>query len=384
MPPSTTRWLPTGRSTGSPSTGAPGSWPTWSAASTAARPSTAGSARCRARRPSALRRPAIGGRRGPGGRRDGAPGALRTGPALGRPSLGPGSAEGRSPLPRLGIVSRSLGLDDDAALRPMPRTAARRRSSSRATRACGYPSPARNVTDVVSPAPTGSTRPAPGALHRSARRRPLRGRTVTAGRPPRAGWSTSSASPWRRCSVVTRCRSPYAAPGPLSATSRWPTSSRPTGTCSSGTRRDERRALRPDDDPLDPPMVMVTAVHDGTAAAWWVPRQSGMEPGSITVWLSKANHTFRVAILADVFAVHFLTAADPSWPPLSAPRPVTTIDKFTRRSWHPGPGGVPAARRCDPPPGRPQDAIARRRVRPRVPGPGPMESRSAARASRCG
>ena len=34
--------------------------------------------------------------------------------------------------------------------------------------------------------------------------------------------------------------------------------------------------------------------------------QCSVDPGRFAVWLSKANHTYGVALRAEVFAVHFL------------------------------------------------------------------------------
>ena len=51
---------------------------------------------------------------------------------------------------------------------------------------------------------------------------------------------------------------------------------------------------------LDPPMVVVTAAAGGERAGCLVGfhSQSSIEPARCCVWLSKANHTYRVALLA--------------------------------------------------------------------------------------
>ncbi|HEU4840852.1 MAG TPA: flavin reductase, partial [Ilumatobacteraceae bacterium] len=63
---------------------------------------------------------------------------------------------------------------------------------------------------------------------------------------------------------------------------------------------------------VDPAMVVVTVAHDGRRAGCLVGfhSQCSIEPLRYAVWLSKANHTYRVALLADWLGVHFLTADD--------------------------------------------------------------------------
>lgn len=63
---------------------------------------------------------------------------------------------------------------------------------------------------------------------------------------------------------------------------------------------------------LDPPLVVVTTVAEDERAGCLVGfhAQSSIEPERYSVWLSKANHTYRVGLRATRFAVHFLTAAD--------------------------------------------------------------------------
>jgi flavin reductase (DIM6/NTAB) family NADH-FMN oxidoreductase RutF len=63
---------------------------------------------------------------------------------------------------------------------------------------------------------------------------------------------------------------------------------------------------------LDPPVVVVTVAAAGERAGCLVGfhSQSSIDPRHYAVWLSKANHTYRVALRSDLFAVHFLTAAD--------------------------------------------------------------------------
>jgi flavin reductase (DIM6/NTAB) family NADH-FMN oxidoreductase RutF len=62
----------------------------------------------------------------------------------------------------------------------------------------------------------------------------------------------------------------------------------------------------------DPPLVVVTTVAEGERAGCLVGfhAQSSIDPQHYCVWLSKANHTYRVALRARHFAVHFLTSSD--------------------------------------------------------------------------
>lgn len=62
----------------------------------------------------------------------------------------------------------------------------------------------------------------------------------------------------------------------------------------------------------DPPVVVVTTAVEGVRAGCLVGfhSQSSMSPQQYCVWLSKANHTYRVGLRADHFAVHVLTADD--------------------------------------------------------------------------
>ena len=63
---------------------------------------------------------------------------------------------------------------------------------------------------------------------------------------------------------------------------------------------------------LDPPLMVLTTEADGVRAGCLVGfhAQSSITPGHYCVWLSKANHTYRVGLRARRFAVHFLTAED--------------------------------------------------------------------------
>ena len=62
----------------------------------------------------------------------------------------------------------------------------------------------------------------------------------------------------------------------------------------------------------DPPLIVLTTAAEGEQAGCLVGfhAQSSITPERYCVWLSKANHTYRVGLRAAHFAVHFLTEAD--------------------------------------------------------------------------
>jgi flavin reductase (DIM6/NTAB) family NADH-FMN oxidoreductase RutF len=62
----------------------------------------------------------------------------------------------------------------------------------------------------------------------------------------------------------------------------------------------------------DPPLIVLTTAVDDELAGCLVGfhAQSSISPQHYCVWLSKANHTYRVGLRASHFAVHFLTAQD--------------------------------------------------------------------------
>jgi flavin reductase (DIM6/NTAB) family NADH-FMN oxidoreductase RutF len=63
---------------------------------------------------------------------------------------------------------------------------------------------------------------------------------------------------------------------------------------------------------VDPPLIVLTTVAEGERAGCLVGfhSQSSIDPQHYCVWLSKANHTYRVGLRATHFAVHFLTTGD--------------------------------------------------------------------------
>lgn len=62
----------------------------------------------------------------------------------------------------------------------------------------------------------------------------------------------------------------------------------------------------------DPAMVVVTCVAGGESAGCLVGfhSQCGIDPVRYVVWISRVNHTFGVAMVADELVVHLLDADD--------------------------------------------------------------------------
>lgn len=94
---------------------------------------------------------------------------------------------------------------------------------------------------------------------------------------------------------------------------------------------------------LDPPLVIVTVAagseHAGCLVGFHT--QSSIDPVRYSVWLSKANHTYRVALRASHLAVHYLTAGDLELARLFGTRSGDDIDKFAGLRIADGPGRVP-------------------------------------------
>jgi flavin reductase (DIM6/NTAB) family NADH-FMN oxidoreductase RutF len=109
---------------------------------------------------------------------------------------------------------------------------------------------------------------------------------------------------------------------------------------------------------LDAPMAVVTAATgaatgaaaDGERAGCLVGfhAQCSIDPPQHAVWLSKANHTYRVALLADHLGVHLLTDsdADRDLAELFGTLSGDDTDKFAGLDVESGPGGVPVLVGC--------------------------------------
>src|SRR5690625_6744052 len=62
----------------------------------------------------------------------------------------------------------------------------------------------------------------------------------------------------------------------------------------------------------DAPLIVVTTAAEGERAGCLVGfhSQASISPQRYCFWLSKANHTYRVALRSEHFAVHFLTRSE--------------------------------------------------------------------------
>lgn len=99
---------------------------------------------------------------------------------------------------------------------------------------------------------------------------------------------------------------------------------------------------------VDAPMVVVTTAVAGERAGCLVGfhSQSAIDPQRYCVWLSKANHTYRVALRSTYLAVHFLGEDDRDLAERFGTRTGDDVDKFEGLETHTGPDGVPLLERC--------------------------------------
>ncbi len=98
----------------------------------------------------------------------------------------------------------------------------------------------------------------------------------------------------------------------------------------------------------DTAMVVVTAAADGERAGCLVGFhcQVSIEPRRYGVWLSRANHTYRVAAKGRSLAVHALRAGDHDLAALFGGETGDEHDKLADCDWSAGPDGVPLLDRC--------------------------------------
>jgi flavin reductase (DIM6/NTAB) family NADH-FMN oxidoreductase RutF len=99
---------------------------------------------------------------------------------------------------------------------------------------------------------------------------------------------------------------------------------------------------------LDPALIVVTTAVNRERAGCLVGfhTQSSIEPKRFCVWLSKANHTYRVALRSSHLAVHFLTVDDLPLAQLFGTRTGDDVDKFRNLEVTAGPGDVPVLADC--------------------------------------
>ncbi|MEU6776945.1 flavin reductase family protein [Streptomyces sp. NPDC046759] len=97
---------------------------------------------------------------------------------------------------------------------------------------------------------------------------------------------------------------------------------------------------------LNPDMCVVTAVAGGERAGCLVgfASQCSIRPPRFVVWLSKANHTYRVARAAQHLAVHLITRDQRELAELFGGRTGDETDKFACLDWTEGYGGAVVVR----------------------------------------
>ncbi|MBP2579900.1 flavin reductase (DIM6/NTAB) family NADH-FMN oxidoreductase RutF [Streptomyces sp. PvR006] len=96
-------------------------------------------------------------------------------------------------------------------------------------------------------------------------------------------------------------------------------------------------------DVLDGPMYVVTAASGGERAGCLVgfASQCSIAPPRFAVWLSVANHTYRVAREAEYLTVHLLHQDERPLAELFGGETGDRVDKFASVDWRPGEGGSP-------------------------------------------
>jgi flavin reductase (DIM6/NTAB) family NADH-FMN oxidoreductase RutF len=99
---------------------------------------------------------------------------------------------------------------------------------------------------------------------------------------------------------------------------------------------------------LNTPLVVVTAASRDERAGCVVGfhTQCSIDPVRYALWLSKANHTYRVALFSTSLAVHFLGESDHDLAALFGGETGDDVDKFERCSWQSGPDEVPLLDGC--------------------------------------
>jgi flavin reductase (DIM6/NTAB) family NADH-FMN oxidoreductase RutF len=99
---------------------------------------------------------------------------------------------------------------------------------------------------------------------------------------------------------------------------------------------------------LDPAMLVVTmrAGDERSGCLVGFHAQCSIDPLQYTVWISKANHSFRLALAADVFVLHLLDDGDRALATLFGETTGDEVDKFTRCNWHEGTDGAPILDDC--------------------------------------
>ena len=99
---------------------------------------------------------------------------------------------------------------------------------------------------------------------------------------------------------------------------------------------------------LDNPLIVVTTAegHERAGCLVGFHAQSSIDPDRYSVWLSKANYTYRLGLRASHLAIHFLTSADLPLAERFGTLTGDETDKFAGMRVSTGPGGVPVLEDC--------------------------------------
>lgn len=99
---------------------------------------------------------------------------------------------------------------------------------------------------------------------------------------------------------------------------------------------------------VDPALVVVTTVAEKEPAGCLVGfhSQASISPSRYCLWLSKANHTYRVGLRATYFALHFLTADDLPLAEHFGTLSGEDLDKFAGVDLETGEHGLPLLAAC--------------------------------------
>jgi flavin reductase (DIM6/NTAB) family NADH-FMN oxidoreductase RutF len=100
---------------------------------------------------------------------------------------------------------------------------------------------------------------------------------------------------------------------------------------------------------LDLPSYVVTTAAGGEQAGCLVgfTTRCSIHPTRFGVWLSKLNHTYRVAQTASTLVVHLLRDGDGDLAERFGGETGDEVDKFAGIDWQPGPDGCPVIQRLD-------------------------------------
>lgn len=99
---------------------------------------------------------------------------------------------------------------------------------------------------------------------------------------------------------------------------------------------------------VDPALIVLTTAAEGEQAGCLLGfhSQSSISPQHYCVWLSKANHTYRVSLRTVYFAAHFLTADDLALAERFGTLSGDDTDKFAGIDIDTDENGVPLLRAC--------------------------------------